>query len=177
MTLEQLYDRIPDYAKDQRLNLQNLLKQAELTEQQTWGTVIACAIAVRQKPLADALIAEASKFATPGTQNAAKAAASVMAMNNIYYRFTDLVKGTSDKYSTIRAGLRMNVIRNHGGDPVDFELFCVAVSAINNCHVCVGAHEKVLREKGVPEETIVASVRLAAVIHAIATVLDYEVEA
>lgn len=172
MTLEQLYDRIPEYAKDQRLNLQNVLKQTELSEQQTWGTVIACAIAVRLKPLADILIAEAAKIATPETQNAAKAAAAVMGMNNIYYRFTHMV--TSEKYPTIPARLRMNAIRTHGGDPVDFELYCTAVSAINNCQACVGAHEKVLREKGVGEETIVAAVRIAAVIHAIASVLDYE---
>ncbi|MBY0374492.1 MAG: carboxymuconolactone decarboxylase family protein [Bryobacteraceae bacterium] len=172
MTLEQLYDRIPEYAKDQRLNLQNVLKQTELSEQQTWGTVIACAIAVRLKPLADILIAEAAKIATPETQNAAKAAASVMGMNNIYYRFTHMV--TSEKYATIPARLRMNAIRTHGGDPVDFELYCTAVSAINNCQACVGAHEKVLREKGVSEETILAAVRIAAVIHAIASVLDYE---
>lgn len=172
MTLEQLYDRIPEYAKDQRLNLQNVLKQTELSEQQTWGTVIACAIAVRLKPLADILIEEAAKIATPETQNAAKAAASVMGMNNVYYRFTHMVTG--EKYATIPARLRMNVIRTHGGDPVDFELYCTAVSAINNCQACVGAHEKVLREKGVSEETILAAVRIAAVIHAIASVLDYE---
>ena len=149
-----------------------MLKQTELSEQQTWGTVIACAIAVRLKPLADVLIAEANKVATPETQNAAKAAAAVMGMNNVYYRFTHMVTG--EKYATIPARLRMNVIRTHGGDPVDFELYCTAVSAINNCQACVGAHEKVLREKGVSEETILAAVRIAAVIHAIASVLDYE---
>ncbi len=66
----------------------------------------------------------------------------------------------------------MQVIRSHGSDPVDFELWCRAVSALNGCGACVGAHERVLREKGMGEEAIVAAVRIAAVIHGIAAVLD-----
>jgi alkyl hydroperoxide reductase subunit D len=64
------------------------------------------------------------------------------------------------------------VIGRHGSDPVDFELWCLAVSAINGCGVCVDAHEKVLREKGVTEETILAAVRIASTIYALATTLD-----
>jgi alkyl hydroperoxide reductase subunit D len=66
----------------------------------------------------------------------------------------------------------MQVIGKHGSDPVDFELWCLAVSAINGCGVCVDAHEKVLREKGVNEETILAAVRIASTLHALAAVLD-----
>jgi alkyl hydroperoxide reductase subunit D len=172
MTFEQLLDTIPDYAKDQKLNLTSVLKQAELTPNQTWGTVVACAIASRNKRFADLLIDEAAKHATPETIHSAKAAASVMGLNNVFYRFKHMVQ--SEKYEQAPARLRMNVIRTHGGDPVDFELFCTAVSAINNCNVCVGAHEKVLREKGVSEDTIVAAVRIAAVIHSLATTFDFE---
>jgi alkyl hydroperoxide reductase subunit D len=72
------------------------------------------------------------------------------------------------------ARLRMQVIARHGSDPVDFELWCLAVSAINGCGVCVDAHEKVLREKGVNEETVLAAVRIASIIHALAAVFDAE---
>ncbi len=75
---------------------------------------------------------------------------------------------------TMRGGLRMNVMRTHGIDPLDFELWATAVSAINNCGACVDAHEKALREKGVGEEKILAAVRIASVVHAIAVVLDTE---
>jgi alkyl hydroperoxide reductase subunit D len=68
----------------------------------------------------------------------------------------------------------MQVIRTHGSDPVDFELWCVAVSAINGCGKCVASHEAVLREKGVKEETILAAVRIASVLHGLAAVLDAE---
>ena len=74
----------------------------------------------------------------------------------------------------MRAGLRMNIMRTHGIDPLDFELWSTAVSAINGCGACVDSHEKILREKGVSEEKILAAVRIASVIHAIAVVLDAE---
>jgi lipoyl-dependent peroxiredoxin subunit D len=175
MTFEELLERVPDYAKDLKLNLGNLVKQAELTPNQTWGTVAACAIAARQATLTPTLVQAAAQYLTPENLQAAKTAASLMGMNNIYYRFQHLVTG--DKYSTIPARLRMQGIRTHGGDPVDFELFCLAVSAIHNCQACVAAHEKVLLEKGVTEETILASVRLAAVIHALGIVFDNEAAA
>jgi alkyl hydroperoxide reductase subunit D len=93
-----------------------------------------------------------------------------MGMNNIFYRFRHL--STNEKYSTMPARLRMQIIARHGGDPVDFELWCLAVSAINGCGACVDSHERVLREKGVGEETILAAVRIASVIHGVAAVLD-----
>ncbi len=66
----------------------------------------------------------------------------------------------------------MQGIRTHGVDHADFELWCTAVSAINNCQTCVASHEKVLREKGITEEQVAAAVRIAAVIHAAAVVFD-----
>ena len=95
-----------------------------------------------------------------------------MGMNNIYYRFLHLT--SNEKYGTMRAGLRMNVMRTHGIDPLDFELWSIAVSAINGCGVCVDSHEKTLREKGISEEKILAAIRIASVVHAIASVLDAE---
>jgi alkyl hydroperoxide reductase subunit D len=109
---------------------------------------------------------------TPQALEAAKATSAVMAMNNIFYRFTHLA--SNEKYATMRAGLRMNVIRTHGIDHLDFELWCTAVSAINGCGACVDSHDKVLREKGFGEEKIIAAIRVASVLHAIAVVLDTE---
>jgi alkyl hydroperoxide reductase subunit D len=172
MTYEAFLDSIPDYAKDLKLNLTSLLKQVELTEQQTWGTVIAAAMAARNSRLVKILHGEAAKYASPETRNAAKTAAAVMGMNNVYYRFSHMFQ--DDTYSSIPARLRMNGIRTHGGDPVDFELYCTVVSAINNCSACVTSHERVLRERGVTKEAIAAAVRLGAVIHALALVFDAE---
>jgi alkyl hydroperoxide reductase subunit D len=170
MDLEQLLNQVPEYAKDLKLNLGGVTRQTELTEQQTWGTVLACAVAARNPQLLDSLLSEASKHLNPQSVFAAKAAAAVMGMNNIFYRFRHL--SSNEKYASMPARLRMQVIGKHGSDPVDFELWCLAVSAINGCGVCVDAHEKVLREKGVNEETILAAVRIASTLHALAAVLD-----
>lgn len=173
MTLNALIETLPDYAKDMRLNFSSVVSnQTELNEQQLWGTVVACAVASRNEDLTATVLEEAASHLSAQALDAAKSAATVMGMNNIYYRFTHLA--SNEKYQTMRAGLRMNVIRTHGIEPLDFELWCLAVSAINGCGACVDSHEKVLRDKGFGEEKVLAAVRVASVLHAIATVLDTE---
>jgi len=95
-----------------------------------------------------------------------------MGMNNIFYRFRHL--SSNEKYTAMPARLRMQVIRTHGADPADFELWCLAVSAVNGCAACVDSHEKVVREKGLTEESVLAAVRIASVVHALAAVMDAE---
>ena len=172
MTLNELLDTVPAYAKDLKLNLSSLLQQQELNEQQIWGTVAASAVASRNPQVIQALLTEAASHLSPQALEAAKSAAAIMGMNNIYYRFQHLAK--NPKYATLPARLRMNVLRNHGIDPVDFELWCTAVSAINGCGLCVDSHEQILRNKGMSEESILAAVRLASVIHGLAAVFDIE---
>jgi alkyl hydroperoxide reductase subunit D len=167
--MEQFLETLPEYAKDLKLNLGSVLRQPELTGQQAWGTVVCTVLAVRSHRLQEVLLAEAAKHLNEQAVFAAKAAAAMMGMNNIFYRFRHL--STNPKYGEMPARLRMNVIRTHGSDPVDFELWCLAVSAINGCGACVDSHEHVLREKGVSEETVLAAVRIASVIHALAAVV------
>src|ERR1700744_685974 len=166
MQLDQLIDGLPAYAKDLKLNYSSLVKQnTELTPQQLWGTVVASAIATRNAELTAAAIAEAeSAGRTSQALEAVKAATTIMGMNNIYYRFQHLT--TNEKYASLPARLRMNVMRGHGVDAVDFELWCLVVSAINACGKCVDSHERVLREKGATEELINAAIRVTSVIHA-----------
>src|SRR5690606_22595707 len=103
---------------------------------------------------------------------AAKTAASIMAMNNVYYRFTHLA--SAPDYRAMPAKLRMNAMAKPGVDKADFELWSIAVSAINGCGMCIDSHEKVLRQHGVTTDAIQAAVRIAAVVHAVATTLDAE---
>ena len=173
MALDELIGGLPAYAKDLRLNYSSLVKQStDLTPQQLWGSVVVAAIATRNGELTTEVIAEAEGILSPGALDAAKAAAAIMGMNNIYYRFHHLT--SNEKYATLPARLRMNVLRGHTVEHVDFELWCLVVSAINACGKCVDSHEKVLREKGATEELINAAVRVASVIHAIGVVLDSE---
>jgi alkyl hydroperoxide reductase subunit D len=172
MNLEALMDSVPAYAKDLKLNLSSVTSQTELTQQQIWGTAVASAVASRNPELLAAIVDEAAKHVSAQVIEAAKAAAAIMGMNNIYYRFHHLSK--NQKYATLPARLRMNIVRSHGVEAADFELWCVAVSAINACGKCVDAHERVLREKGITEESINAAIRIASVIHGLAVMLDAE---
>lgn len=173
MSIDTLIDGLPNYAKDLKLNYSSLVRQnTELTPQQLWGTVVAGAIATRSTELTAAVLAEAGTRLSPQGLEAAKSAAAIMGMNNIFYRFHHL--SSNEKYATMPARLRMNAIRTHGIEPLDFELWSLAVSAINGCGKCVDSHEKVVRDKGASEELVLAVVRIASVIHAIGAVLDAE---
>ena len=172
MNLNDLLETVPPYARDLKLNFSSLIQQQELTPQQIWGTVAACAVAARSPDLTHAALAEAATHLSPTALEAAKGAAAVMGMNNIFYRFSHLTSNENNR--SLPARLRMNIIRSHGVEPVDFELWCAAVSAINGCAVCIDSHEKVLREKGLSEPAVLAAIRIAAVIHGLAAVLDAE---
>lgn len=173
MNLDALMETVPAYARDLKLNFSSLVRsQTELNDQQLWGTVVSTAIASRNKELIDAVVEEAATKLTPQALDAAKGAAAIMGMNNIFYRFQHLA--SHKQYGTMRTGLRMNILRTHGIEPLDFELWSVAVSAVNGCGMCVDSHDRVLREKGVSEEKVLAAIRVAATVHALAVVFDAE---
>ena len=173
MNLEALLDTIPAYARDLKLNFSAVVRQnTELTEQQLWGTVLACAVASRNRALIDAVIEEAQGKLSAQALEAAKGAAAILSMNNVFYRFQHLA--ANKKYETMRAGLRMNFLRQHGVEAVDFELWALAVSAVNGCGKCIDAHERVLLQKEFSEEKILAAIRIASTIYGLAVVFDTE---
>ncbi len=169
MTFEDLKNRLPEYAKDLKLNLSSLAAEPSLSEQQRAGTFIATALASRNADVIAAITGEFAPKLSPEALNAARAAASIMAMNNIYYRFTHL--SSSPDYRQMPAKLRMNVIGKPGVEKADFELWSLAVSAINGCGMCIDSHEKVLRDAGITAEQIQSAVRIAAVVHAVSATL------
>jgi alkyl hydroperoxide reductase subunit D len=171
MSLESLKSALPEYAKDIKLNLGSLSTEPSLTTQQRAGTFIAAALASRNATVTAALVAEFGPQLSAEALNAAKAAAAIMAMNNVYYRFTHLVGGD---YPTMPAKLRMNVMARPGVDKADFELWSLAVSAVNGCGMCMESHEKVVRAAGLTSEQVQSAVRIAATVHAVAATLDGE---
>ena len=172
MSLEALKDRLPEYAKDLKLNLSTLSAEPSLTEQQRAGTFIAAAIASRNAEVTRDVLAAFGPALSPAALTAAKAAAAIMGMNNVYYRFTHAVSASD--YKTMPAKLRMNVMAKPGVEKVDFELWSLAVSAVNGCGMCMDSHERVVREAGLTTEAIQAAVRIAAVVHAVAVTLEAE---
>ncbi|MCK6418845.1 MAG: carboxymuconolactone decarboxylase family protein [Alphaproteobacteria bacterium] len=173
MSLDELKNQIPDYAKDIRLNLSSLMSEETLSTQQLWGCFVACAMATRQARLVTTMDIEAAQRLTPDVMNAARAAAAIMGMNNVYYRFTHLAANTA--YRSLPARLRMNVIANPGVPKADFELWSLAVSALNGCGMCIDSHEAELRKHGLSTEQIQTAVRIAATMSAVAMVLDAQI--
>ncbi|MBI0434229.1 carboxymuconolactone decarboxylase family protein [Roseomonas sp. KE0001] len=171
MSLEALRARLPDYARDLKLNLGSLATEPALTEQQRAGTFVASALASRNPEVTRAILAEFGPRLSPEALTAAKAAAAIMGMNNVYYRFVHLVGG---EYGTMPAKLRMNVIGKPGVEKVDFELWSLAVSAVNGCGMCMESHEKVVLHGGLGREAVQAAIRIAAVVHGVAAVIDGE---
>jgi lipoyl-dependent peroxiredoxin subunit D len=172
MSIEALKEQIPDYAKDIRLNVGSLLNETILTDQQKWGAVLAAAHAVGVPSVVKAAEADAAARLSPEAIAAAKAAAAIMAMNNVYYRALHIM--ANKEYETLRAGLRMNVIGSPGVDKGDFEFWCTVVSAINGCGRCLDAHEEELKKRGWTAQQIQAGIRLGAVINAASAVLRAE---
>ncbi len=168
MALKEFAGALPDFAKDIRLNVGSLLNETVLNDQRKYGTLLACAHGSGYKPLVEATEAEVADKLSPEAGNAARAAAAVMAMNNVYYRFTHLA--SNEEYARMPAKLRMNVIGAPGIDKLDFELFSLAVSAMNGCGMCIDSHEQVLKKAGATAEMIQTAARIASVMKAVATV-------
>lgn len=166
MGIETLRDALPEFAKDIKLNLSSVLNQAELTPVQAWGTALACAVNSRNRTLIDAVREDCAAILSEVELQAAQVAASVMAMNNVYYRFGYL-SGDAE-FSSMPARLRMNSLRTHGAQSDDFELWCLAVSAVNGCGKCVESHWNQIKEHGISRDTALAAVRIASVMQAAA---------
>src|SRR5215470_3205555 len=168
--IEKLRERMPDAARDIRLNLQTVFQSTTLTPAQTWGVALASAITTRNGELSRTVFVEAQGKVDENVIEDAKAAAALMAMNNVYYRFRHLVG--KESYAAKPARLRMNWIGKPMSNKADFELFCLAVSAINGCEACVRSHEQVVVAGGVSEDQIHDAVRIAATVHAAAVSLE-----
>lgn len=173
ITLDTIRDAIPDYARDLKLNLGSVLTTSGapgLSEKQIWAVALASAIASRNSELTRDIESLAATHLDAAYINGARAAAAIMGMNNVYYRFLHLVE--DQEYARLPARLRMNVIGNPGIDKLDFELLSLAVSAINGCGTCVASHERQLRKHELTRETVQSAVRIAATVHAVARVLE-----
>ena len=159
-----------DHFKDTKLNLSSLFTNVDtsgLTNDQFYGTALSLAYSIADDELIEAVEAEASEKVEDNVINAAKLAATLMAMNNVYYRFLHL---SSDKqFSKLPAGLRMNAMANPGVEKADFELYSLAVSALNGCGLCIDSHVKTLLQHDVSAQAIQTSIKLAAVLNAAAT--------
>jgi alkyl hydroperoxide reductase subunit D len=169
MNLENLLQQTPQYAKDLKLNAKTIiLANTVLSQKQTAIIAIASAISAKNNKLAEAVLSQFENILDEGELEAAKAAAAIMGMNNIYYRFIHLAQ--NKEYSKMPAGLRMNILGTHGIEKIDFELASLAVSAINGCGMCIDSHEKTLKNHNVSNEKIQNAIKIASILNGLASI-------
>jgi alkyl hydroperoxide reductase subunit D len=173
MNIEELKNSLPDSAKDIKLNLSTILTEAgaaDLSLKQIYSIALASAYACKSQKVTDALLVDVSGLLSNNEIEAAKAAAIIMAMNNVYYRFTHIVSDKS--YASMPANLRMNIIGNPGVSKIDFELNCLAVSSINGCGMCMDAHANALTRTGLSKQAVQSAVRIASIFNAFCLSID-----
>jgi alkyl hydroperoxide reductase subunit D len=176
MSLDALRESLPAYAKDLSLNLSSLASETVLSDAQKWGAFVASAYAVGQPDVVKALTAAATAAGlSEEALTAAKASAAIMGMNNVYYRALHLMK--NPEYGALPARLRMNVLGNPGAPKEEFELWALAVSAVNGCGMCMDAHEAELRKHAVTNVQVQTALRIASVVNAVSAVLRAEAAA
>jgi alkyl hydroperoxide reductase subunit D len=169
--LTALKERIPDYAKDIRLNLDAVIARSSLDQADALGAALAAAYAAKSKTIVD-VIRDSGQL-SDADLNGALSAAGLMGMNNVWYPYVEMA-GDED-LRTQRAELRMNAYATHGGiEKNRFELFSLAASIVGKCHFCVRSHYKLLKESGMTAQQLRDVGRIAAVVTAAANALAIE---
>lgn len=173
MSIEALRALLPAYARDIATNLAVLAEETVLSDQAKWGCFVACAHAVGDASTSRA-IDEAARAAglSPDAFEAAKTASAMMAMSNVYFRALHLM--AAPEYRDLPSRLRMNRQARPGVPAIDYEVWCLAVSAIHGCGACLDSHEDELRQRGAAPVQIQAALRIAAVVNAVGRVMAAE---
>jgi lipoyl-dependent peroxiredoxin subunit D len=161
-------NKIPDYAKDLRLNLDSVVGRSPLDKNIVLGCVVASAFAAKNTYLLNALQNDESLDST--YIQAALTAASLMAMNNTWYPYVEMT--ADEQLKTLAPGLRMNAYATHGGiDKNHFEMFALAASIIGKCHFCVASHYQLLKQAGIPIEELKEIGKIASIINAVSHII------
>ncbi len=172
--ITELQDKMPEEANDIKLNLESVLSEGGapgLSQNQIYGIALASAYATKNPRLIDGLATEAFGKLLPEELKAARTAAIIMAMNNVYYRAVHLAEDKD--LESLPARLRMNSIARPGIPKNDFELYSIAVSAINGCGKCVSSHVHTVKAAGVSTEAVHSTIRIASVVNAAAQALSF----
>lgn len=161
--IDALRETFGEPAKDMKLNVGAIASSDFLDDEQLWGVALASAYFLGVPKITDALAADAK---AAGVSDAlvedAQAAATLMAMNTIYYRFRHLV-GKED-YAKKSARLRMTWMARPKTNKATFELMSIAIAALEGCELCIKNHEASILAQGLTEDHVHDAVRIAAIL-------------
>ncbi len=165
--IEPIKEALPDYAKDTRLNLDAIILRSTLDKTEAECCALAAAVATGNGKIVSLIL---SNIEDEKERDAAMAAASIMAQNNVWYPYVEMTG--DDQLKGLPAQLRMNAILSHGGTTkVRFEAYSLCASIVGKCHFCVKAHYDTLKKEGYTVEQLRDIGRIAAVINSVAKVL------
>ncbi|MGN6140012.1 MAG: carboxymuconolactone decarboxylase family protein [Ralstonia sp.] len=170
--LQTIKGRIPDYAKDIRLNLDSTIARSSLEGNDAVGVALAAAFATKSKVLTDAI--RKAGVLSPEEVTGALTAAALMGMNNVWYPYVEMADDSD--LAQQKAELRMNAYANNGGvDKRRFEMYALAASIIGKCHFCIKSHYDLLKNhQGMSAQQLRDVGRIAAAINAAAQVIAAE---
>ena len=163
--VDQVKESIPDHSKDIKLNLDAVMNRSGLDEVDAHACAFAAAVAAGNGDLAFEISMNGPLMGTD-EREAAKTAAALMGMNNVYYPFVEMTEDPDLK--GLPPGLRMNAYANHGGvSKKKFEMYALAASIVGKCQFCVKNHYDLLKKEGMTVTELQAVGKIAAVINAI----------
>jgi alkyl hydroperoxide reductase subunit D len=166
--VEQIKEGLPEYAKDTKLNLDNVINRSALDPVEANACALAAAMATGNGKLVSFIQAN---IADATERDAALTASSLMGMNNVWYPYVEMADDPNLK--GLPAQLRMNAISTHGGTTKErFEAYSLAASIVGKCHFCVKSHYDNLKKMGYTVEQLRDIGRIAAVITSVAKVLN-----
>ena len=173
MSLENIKQSLPDYAKDLRINLDSIFNPenlAGLTEKQVYGSALSVAYATKNSFLIENLLKVSESFLSEADRTGIKTAVSLMGMNNVYYRSVHLAE--DPELSKRPAGLRMMMMQKHGLSQIDFEIYSLAVSCLFGCGLCIKSHSSKLKKEGLSLAGVQSVIKTVAVIQGVNQSLD-----
>jgi lipoyl-dependent peroxiredoxin subunit D len=165
--IDQVKAALPEYAKDTKLNLDAVINRSTLSKEEAEACALAAAVASGNGKIVGLLMGHMEDQVE---MQAALTAASLMAMNNVWYPFVEMAEDAN--LAGLPAQLRMNAIASHGGTTkARFESYSLAASIVGKCHFCVKAHYDTLRKEGYTVEQLRDIGRIAAVMTSVCRIL------
>jgi alkyl hydroperoxide reductase subunit D len=160
------------YLRDLRVNVNNVLDSENIDHKES--SLLALGVVVNEKNdlLIESFTARAREAGADDAEIAeVHACTSLLATNNVFYRFRHFIQDSHDAYSRMPARIKMNIMARPVLGKEFFELMSLAVSAVNGCEACVKSHEASVRQLGSTEARIFDAVRLAAVIRGLCMII------
>ncbi len=158
------------YAKDLKANLQQALKNNELSPKESAFIGLSVSVNDRSNAGIDVFTALSKKHgATNDEITEVYSCTSLLAMNNVFYKFRHMVD--KEFYSKSPAGIKMSVV----GKPVlgkeFFELLSLVVSALNGCEQCIKSHENSILKHGCSEARVYEAIKSASIFRGLIVLL------